>query len=260
MLSGFSPQVAEAARRRFASRQVSTAVARINDDHSAYYFALVERAYVEYRKLKTLTHSLIHGLLLSCVSDKVAPYESDVFFPTLQRELVPKDFRADVNLVPKLVTRALEVFSSNEFLLPYRYVKPGTDSILSLPYVNVGSPRLNKELTSLYERRSASIPAALFKEITRRKRGEGFNINGLNFRGCVNGYEHPIRRCTDSAKCDLAAEMRLGFGLPERFEYDVSCDTGLHRKTFQLCGGRTERVPRSASHLNMRVNGDFRAG
>jgi hypothetical protein len=154
----------------------------------------------------------------------------------------------------------MQLFTSGEFLSLSREVRPSAAPALNLPLLNVKSSRLRTAISELYELRTFTPAPGISKDVARLKGGRGLRIKGIDYRGAVNNDSHPVRRCTDSVFCDVAARLRLGFSLPERFEFDVSCETGLAGKQFRMCDGAAMTIPDWADHLNMRINDDFECG
>jgi hypothetical protein len=200
------------------------------------------------------------GILVSAIPEDLKEEERARFFPSLQRFAIDPSFRSDINRAPDLVQAIIKIFSSAQFDAVTRAASPHQDTRLLLPLRNVGIERLRRHFVDVYEMSACGFSRRLERDIMRMKRGFGYRIRDLNFKGVVNDGTHPIRRCTDSLLCDLQAAMRFGVSIPERFEFDVTCGNGLDRKTFYLCDGEAVKIAGAVSHLNMRINDDFAVG
>jgi hypothetical protein len=113
-------------------------------------------------------------------------------------------------------------------------------------------------MESLYHLRQGNLSTRLNKEVALVKRTGALRIRGIDFKGCINSAVHPVRRCSETKWCDISARIRFGFAVHERFEFDVTRESGsLSDVEFVICDGSTQNVPTRADHLNMRINGDF---
>lgn len=111
----------------------------------------------------------------------------------------------------------------------------------------------------MYELRSVTLRRSAERSISRR-RGGGLNVSGFTFHGAINSDQHPIRRNTATAECDLKARFRLGHEIPVQFEFDVTCAGGLAGREFWQCDGSVSRAPGNVTHVNIRTNDDFAFG
>ncbi|HYG25418.1 MAG TPA: hypothetical protein VD906_00770 [Caulobacteraceae bacterium] len=262
VLSGFDTTVAERIKKNLNSQQTEVAFRKLPCAITTEYFhALAHRACELINRMDKEGAGRIVGVLASCAKTG-AEYELErrAFFPALRRLGFPAAASRDQNGATGVARGILDLLRSEDFNQLYRFVRPAPDAVLSLPVENCRSAKLVSELGRMYEFDAHAPSAAISKEIVRRKGGLGLKVKGLDFRGVTNGDAHPVRRCSDNAVCDVAAAMRLGFKIPPRFEFDVSCETGLSGKRFTLCNGQVQTVSASATHLNMRINGDFREG
>lgn len=262
LFSGFDTKVIERLRVPLKSTQTDVIFAKLPQPISqAYFDGLIHRAATYVDEALNKSDLRIVALVASCLEDELNVHlEQKVFFPSFRRLAFPKAFARDLSKASKIAEAIVQKFASNEFLSTYQFVKPGARAVLSLPFRNANSRRLRSNLESLYNLQIYEPNQNLSKEVAPLKGGRGMRIKGIDFQGCVNDPSHPVRRCTDTRLCDVSARLRLGFSISERFEFDVTCETGLSRKTFQLCDGSTVQIPASASHLNMRINDDFKLG
>lgn len=260
VLSGFTGRFCEAAKRAMAARQISVASVPLTGNVTAEYCSELARRALQLVLGVEGPKEDIQVLLVSCLSKMEKDQEREALFPSLRRLEVPVGFRADIHLARQLSETVAREYRNQAHLTLARAVKASAQSVICLPIENSKSRRLRAEIEAIYFGEAFSLSRTLDKEIVRRKGGRGLRIRDLDFCGRVNGPEHPVRRCTDDPTCDLRAALRLGFPVPPRFEFDVSCEAGLAGKEFVLCGGTKARVSRAADHLNMRINGDYREG
>jgi hypothetical protein len=260
VFSGFDTKVVERLRAPLKSAQTDVVFAKLPQPITqAYFDNLIGHTAGYVDETLNKSDSRIVALVASCLEDEeLMRLEKGVFFPSFRRLAFPKAFARDVGKAKQIAEALVAKFAANEFLAAYQFIKPGVRAVLSLPYMNADSRRLRNNLENLYELEIYEPHQNLAKEVAHLKAGRGMRIRGIDFRGCVNDPSHPVRRCTDTRLCDVSARLRLGFSVPERFEFDVTCETGLAGKKFQLCGGTTQQIPASASHLNMRMNNDFK--
>lgn len=258
VLSGIDARVAD--RMGPALRSMATDVAFVKigpDGLSSDYFLRLSRRTLEVAQRALLrTDTKLLGLLVSAV-DLEEELETDFFFPALRRLSVPKQWRRDVNQSSQIVREIQLTFGSSIYQDVAKYASPQGEDRLLLPIRNTKLDRMSRHFLEIYRMRQVGLTRRLLRDITAMRRGRGYRIRGIDFKGMVNDGTHPIRRCTDSPVCDLRALMRFGVTVPERFEFDVSCSTGLAGKTYYLCDGQPVKVPGGASHLNMRINDDF---
>jgi hypothetical protein len=257
--SGFDARLVEGIRPELEAQQVDVAVVKLWPALPLGYFEkLLERTAALANRQFTDPDVRIVALLVSCVADKDAiEAENEVFWPMLRRLAISPSLSHDIRRAPALATQIISLMTNPEFLSTYERIKPAADATLALPLRNASNARLTRELKSLYELTRFQPTASLGRFVQRLKGRRGLRTNGIDFRGCQNDPRHPVRRMTDSLRCDLSGRFRLGFSVPPRFEFDVSCETGIAGKTFELCDGKRLKVPARASHLNMRINDDF---
>ena len=261
IFSGFDTNVVEACRIRLQSNQTHVAFVRRPESLDARYFdSLLGRSLFQVDRLRLPTER-VHALLVSCVEDlQELALETAAFFPSVQRLGLRRQWRKDINATSQICRSVLQTLTSPVFRDSQELVRHTGSAMALLPLVNVPSRRLTYEIRAIYEMQSRDFTARIAKEVVRLKRGQGIRVGSLTFRSCVNDPSHPIRRQSNKPHCDLSASLRLGFDVPARLEFDVTCDSGLDRKTFCQCDGRSETVPSGTSHLNMRINGDFECG
>jgi hypothetical protein len=261
VFSGFDTKVIEPAKVALNANQTKVIFVPIGGGITSQYFELLLNSTLTFiDEALSAGGTKIIGLVASSIESGAAlDLEKRAFFPAFRRLAFPSAFGKDRSRVNEIVASLISKFTSDDFLETYRYVKPPT-AVLSLPLLNANSRRLFSDMMDLYELKSFRPSGSVDKEVVRMRRGRGLRIKGIDFAGCVNDDTHPIRRCTDSILCDVSARLRLGFSLPSRFEFDVSCEQGIAGKEFRLCDGTTQKIPVWADHLNMRINDDFKCG
>jgi hypothetical protein len=261
VFSGFDSVLVEHARASLRSRQIEAVFVKSTATLNHEYFEkLRTRALEVSRRIVEEDDDRIVSLLASCVPKQTEAIEKSTFFPWLRRIKFPVKYRRDINLIGEMLRKLQSVFSSEEFLGTYDFIRPGASAVLSLPLRNSPSRRLSREIEAIFELDAFRPDNSLGKEVVRLRGGRGFRIGVLNFRPAINNAGHPVRRCTDSDACDAAAFYRLGFSLPARFEFDVTADAGVAGREFWLCDGASSVAPSWATHLNMRVNDDHKFG
>lgn len=261
ILSGIESRVADRLGPALRSAAMDIAFVKIGADGlSADYFArLVQRTLDVAERVMTRPDVKLLGLLISCASTNEQELEREHFFPALRRLEIPREYRRDANQFSEVQRRVRVAFQSVTYEKVVREASPQREDRLLLPVRNSKLERLKRHFVEIYELRQAELSRRLMRDIPAVKKGRGYRIRDADFKGAINDGTHPVRRCTDTPTCDLGALMRFGVPVPERFEFDVSCATGLASKTFCLCDGTPMKIPAGTSHLNMRINDDFMA-
>lgn len=262
VLSGIDTRVIDRVAPILRSMAIQVAFVRMGADGNSrdYYDRLTRRTLQVAAQLLVKPDVKIHALLVSSeLSEDEWACEAAYFFPALRRFEIARSFRRDTNRGQEMARAIHGAFTSISYLELVRKASPQGESRLLLPITNTKLPRLRRHFLEIYRLNETALSRRLERDISRRKGMKGYRVQGLDFRGAVNDGTHPIRRCTDSPECDLAALFRFGVVVPERFEFDVSCETGLEGKTFHLCNDEAVRIPKGTSHLNMRMNDDFLA-
>jgi hypothetical protein len=258
VFSGFDGAVVERLRPMLAAQQTEVVVVKLAPHLDQAYF---DRLFARFWQVASghLADPAARwvGLLASAAEAAEEEMERAAFFPMLRRHSVERRRARDVNAATRLGNELIALLTGSDFLVTYRRVKPAPDAVLALPIENCPASRLRNELQRLYNMDAFEPAPALDRFIQRLKKGGGLRARALTFKGCTNDPKHPVRRVTDSDRCDAESRFRLGFSIPARFEFDVSCETGLTGKTFYCCDGGPVRITKSPSHLNMRINGDF---
>lgn len=262
VLSGFDTRVSDRVRASLSSRRAEVAfVKSYGEADDSYFERLSKRAWELVEKATRAGDQIVLGVLASSLSlESEVDKERSTFFPSLRRLAFATNRRRDVNTATQSADEIVSAITDDKFLELKAFVKPTLGRPLLLPVRNARSKILRTQLERLYEGLEYVPTANLQKEIVKLKENRGLRVRGVDFSSVVNNPRHPIRRCSDSAACDLKAVMRLGFFVPDRFEFDVEVESGLSNKEFWTCDGTSRSISRSASHLNMRMNDDFGEG
>jgi hypothetical protein len=262
ILSGIDPRVADRIGPGLRSRATDVAFVKIGSDGFSqdYFSRLTARALSISVRTLGRQDTKLYALLVSAIPCDDQDTEAEYFFPAARRLEVAREYRRDVNQASNLAQLIQDAFASPVYTDLARRVSPQGEDRLLLPIVNTKLGRMRRHFLEIFRLRSSGLSRRLERDINRMRGGRGYRIVGMDFRGALNDGTHPIRRCTDSPTCDLQALMRFGVAIPERFEFDVSCEKGLEGKTFHLCDGTPVRVSKGVSHLNMRINDDFVPG
>lgn len=259
IFSGFDTRYIEKTKPSLKANQIIPIFRKLVPDSWPEYFQQLSSEI----ELVTRKPILVEGkeaicFLASCVNNvEISTVENEYFFPAMRKITFSNDFRADTSKINLFITKCLDAFNSEDTIELKRQVKSWKRATLRLPPKNIDIKYFKNCLKSLYEMDSALPPDNLSKYIQMRNGNKKLRVNGVDFEGVLNGPMHPVRRCTDSHKCDVHARFRLGFNVPERFEFDVSCEKGFNGKSFKRCDGIGYIVRNEATHLNMRVNDDF---
>ena len=260
MFSGFDPRVSENARRYLQASQVLVVQGGSKASGRNYFQDSLLAARYNIRQIENEDVRL-NFILVSCIEDSaMRDLEQEAFFPALRRLQVPAAWRGDIHGGRRIADAVIASFNSARTQELQAITKWSAAAVALLPCENIRPQRLRRELEGMYHMNVGSFSRRLNRDVLRMKRGKGIRVGNLEFKGCLNDPSHPVRRTSDQAQCDVGAALRLGFGVPIRFEFDVSCAQGLAGLRFRHCDGVTEQIQRDASHVNMRINGDFQPG
>lgn len=256
--SGFDSRVTEGARRLLQGSQVRVAHGPKSKEIDDNYFEKILLSTLFHVKNIKANDAIVDAILVSCLdSGSELRLEQRAFFPAFRRLQLPMELRRDVHAGARIAAAVIHAFKSEVSDRLRRSTRCGPCAVALLPCENVRLGRFRTELFNMYEMAMSDFSRRLERDVRRMRGGRGLKIGTLEFKGCENGPSHPIRRTSQKEHCDVAAMLRLGFSVPERFEFDICCDAGLEGKTFYHCDGRSERAPRGSTHVNMRINGDF---
>ncbi|PYF06947.1 hypothetical protein C8J30_12230 [Rhodobacter viridis] len=240
---------------------------------NGYFEALAKQLLFEIDRLKGARSDVrFFVILVSAIAEDKLDDEYVSFFPALIRLGIQKDQANNKSATKKIVERIDALFRDESFVDLIKTVSARKKSHLLLPVRNAAETSLRKmfdeiyaggELRSKEGRFSAELEIfekTVLKKITVIRRSKALKMGAISFAPVLNGPAHPIRRCTDTAVCDVKAKLRFGALVAERFEFDVTCDRKLSAKSFYLCGGGDIKPSQEDTHLNMRINDDFKGG
>lgn len=259
VLSGIDSRLLEKTKPILSSRQITVISEKMQDNIGSYVDSLLSRTNSELSKISSGGNCKIIAMVASFLNDDYdISVETRTFFPILRRLSLPYSWRSDINRYNEIADRITATFKSEDFgKLSYSFKKPLDDTLL-LPHINCNCQQLTNEFISIYNMHQSNLSSKINKYVNRIKKTKALNIKGVQFEGCLNNESHPVRRCSDDAWCDIAAQFRFGFEVPSRFEFDVTASNGIAGKTFHLCNGTAQKIPSHADHLNMRINGDYK--
>jgi hypothetical protein len=261
---GFGTKFVELIRKRLlaqrAGRSVRIGVVSRQATHEEHVTSLVQRLLSLLEQDSADDQNLRLLVVSTRTNIQDDQFERACFIPAVRRMIVDPQTQSAPQKAFALVDEihaALDRWSRDD---TRSVARPRHDAIALLPLRNANVPALNEWLDQKAHFGNGPLPNKLLKRISRQSNGDGVLIGNIKFKGVLNGPGHPIRRRTDTAVCDLKARSRLGHLVPANFEFDVSCKNGLGARRFWLCDGQVAIVPASATHLNMRVNDDFKYG
>ncbi len=261
VFSGIHPKVVERLEPTLRSIGIEPVVVSMGGAANADYFErLAHQALCVAQKQRAQGSIRLTSALVSALSLEEAELETDTFFPSLRRVSVRPEWRNNPAASKQIAAVVQDFFQTQAATNIARQIASRKDERLLLPPRNTPSKFLAGQFLDIYHCRSHALSAKVEKEIIVQRGGRGIRVVDLQFAPLLNGNQHPVRRCTDSSACDLKASFRFGAAVPPRFEFDVTGENGLKSKRFCLCDGRSHRVSAKATHLNMRINDDFKEG
>ena len=260
IFSGVSARVTDRVRPQLASAAIESAFVRFDGIATDGYFDdLIARSLEVARRLIAPGNVRLSVFLISALeTNEDRTREKAAFFPAVRRLTVSRAFRNDFNRANEFARIIATAFLSAGHKA---FVKSlDKNSPLLLPLRNTPCRPMQGNFNEIYERTTEQISQVVSRHIVNPRGSRGHRVKDLMFMPAVNSGIHPIRRCSDSVDCDLKALMRFGVAVPERLEFDVSCENGLQGKHFALCDGQSMKINKGVSHLNMRINDDFQEG
>ena len=260
IFSGFDTRVVAKVSPQLTSTATDLAFVKLSGEaDSSYFQSLVARTLVIAERSLARGDVRLTTLLVSCLdTEEDREREARAFFPAVRRLSLDTSLRKDLNRSSDIASAVVSAFRNPEQTDFARSLHQ--DVRLLLPVRNTPCKPLIGSFRAIYERSASSVSPRVQRRILSRRGRPGFMVRDLAFCPATNDGTHPVRRCTDSPECDLKAFMRFGVAVPERFEFDVSSDTGLKGKTFEYCDGTHHRVTKDVGHINMRINDDHRLG
>lgn len=200
------------------------------------------------------------SVLVSALNDSEREVEADAFFPALRRITIRPEWRNNPSAAGHISRLVQDYFKSEAVRDFSRRIASNRENRMLMPRRNTPCKGLGDEFLSIYHRDAEILSAKIEKDIVALRSGRGLKVSNLTFKPTLNNGQHPVRRCTESNLCDLKAAFRFGVGVQQRFEFDVTSDNGFKSKSFLLCDGSLKRITVQVTHLNMRINDDFKEG
>lgn len=261
IFSGVHPKVV--ARLAPSLRSVRIEPVTVTPDptlSSAYFERLAKQAlHVATRQMERGDVRLT-SVLVSALEDSCCTAETEAFFPALRRLAIRPEWGNNPSAALQIGCLVQEYFRSEPIREFTRRITSNRETRMLLPRRNTPSKTLEECFILIYHCKTEVLSRKLEKDIVSVRRSRDLKVSNLTFKPALNGGQHPVRRCTDTDLCDLKAAFRFGVGVPARFEFDVSSDNGFKSRSFLLCDGSSQRITAEATHLNMRINDDFREG
>lgn len=250
----------EQIRKVLQSNNIEIVNIKQERDFRRYLEDLADRLLTVSARFRDLS-GVVSVMLVSGASEQSQISQEDEFFSPALR--IFRFHRSIEKSQPDARKFALELvgrFVAWERSRFHRLVRPSAGSVALLPLRNAGSDLLRKSIYEMANFQRDELDSRVFREITPAKRDSGIKVRHLVFKGIVNPPGHPVRRCTCTVHCDVHAAFRLGHPVPDSFEFDITTARAISVSRFYLCDGSESRVPVKASHLNMRINDDFKPG
>ncbi|MCP3735024.1 hypothetical protein M9979_09100 [Sphingomonas sp. RP10(2022)] len=261
VFSGIHPKVVDRLAPTLRSTGIDAVVVKPDDTVTAGYFERLARQTLCAANRATARGQVrLTSVLISALDADAAELETEAFFPALRRVPVPSEWRNNTAAAKPMATLVQDYFRDEASRCFTRGLAACRERRLLLPPRNTPSKALAARFRQIYHRDASDLGAKVDKEVTVQRGGRGLKVHNLQFVPTVNSDRHPVRRCTDTYSCDLKAAFRFGAPVAARFEFDLTADNGLATKLFHLCDGSTQVVSPQATHLNMRINDDFKEG
>ncbi len=195
-------------------------------------------------------------ILFSCREEDPST-EKKWFFPWTFRVPLDRSLATDTGQFSRLIEQidcGIKSFKDSDVV---NSVRRRSDKRFLLPIRNSNIKALSDSFDDIFFR-GLNLNGAAKRNIKKVRKKNQIKIGNLTFEYSINSTVHPVRRVTDSDLCDLQARFRFGVPIPSSFEFDVSCESGLKGKVFSQCCGSKQPISGSPSHLNMRINDDFK--
>jgi hypothetical protein len=260
VFSGVETRVVDRLVRQLAANNVDSAFVEIRRRtyDEDYFQRLLAQTLVVLERVRARGDVPASAFLVSSLIDEDDLIrEQNHFFPALRRVALNPEWRGNPDAAVRIQAAVLEHYRSGEEREFIRTVSAKREARFLLPIYNTRCKSLESLFLSVYSREAASLSKRVTREIVCLRKRKGYRVSGLDFAVAINNERHPVRRCSPTAKCDLEAAFRFGSPVPERLEFDVTCENGLRKKSFRQCDGSTASVNAEPTHINMRINGDF---
>jgi hypothetical protein len=260
VLCGISTRVIDPMTKALRANAIEPVFTKVSVDTGSYLESLLANTCATIKALDCDQKIRIRSLtVISGFSkDEDIALEARFFFPAARRFAVKPEYRNNPASSAAVRDAIIRLFKNKNEVDSRKEIRGDIRNLL--PLRNCGCKGITDSVSAIYLRDTNLIDRKVDKEICRVKGSKALRIRGIDFLPANNNDRHPIRRCSDSLGCDLAASFRLGVPVNERFEFDVTCRTGLKGKTFYQCSGSANDLTHEPSHLNMRINDDHAVG
>lgn len=256
ILAGISPRVAEACSKQLRSNSISPISVKLNDQFDEDYLnRLLDQVQVA-TKWETARGNQIDLVLASfIIGNKELELEAEYFRTAARRLAMKPEWKNNTSSAKIICDKVIAHVQSAERKDFNSSVK--SDYRILLPRRNCGAKSVCDFFDKVFGMEATQVGGRMAREVAYVRKKKSLRIRGVDFSPQVNNGKHPIRRCSDTRICDLAASFRFGVSVDSRMEFDVTCETGLRYKSFYQCDGTEQKITQEPTHLNMRINDDF---
>lgn len=260
IFSGIHPRVVTRLAPTLRSVGIEVVAVALDANEGDYFERLAKQALHIAARERRRSDVRLTSVLISALDERDLDEESAAFFPALRRVPIQSEWRNNLSASGKINQIVQDYFRSTAVREFARRLGANKEVRMLLPRRNTPHKKLTEEFSAIYRLDVDALSGKIEKDIVVLRGGRGMKVSSLMFKPVLNNGRHPIRRCTTSSIADLQAAFRFGVGVPERFEFDVTSDKGLKGSSFFHCGGALHRITAEATHLNMRINDDFKEG
>lgn len=203
--------------------------------------------------------SVSRFVILSNLDAEFQEIEANYFCPAALRIAFPIPNHNDPSFVQRAIDNLKYSLKSFDSEVNKKAVI-SRGSILRLPLRNIGEGRYAEDIRNIFWLQKKDISTYCKRRIKFVSSKSIFECRSLQFKPAKNSARHPVRRITNSSECDLKAWFRLSYSIDERFEFDVTTTGNWSGKRLHQCCGTAESVQTGKTHINMRINDDFKTG
>jgi hypothetical protein len=263
IFSGISTRVVDRLVPQLGANGVDCSFVKFNNDYldADYYDRLAAQTVIIISRALERKPVTLSGVLVSCVQVQSSiDLEVATFFPAFRRLSINAEWRNNPDAAGRIAASILAHFQSSAEKDFLRSVSVRRDARFLLPVRNTRCKSLVDQFRQIYAMRSYALSNRVNREVVSLRGRRAYRVNGIDFQPVINNEKHPVRRTSDTTRCNLAASFRFGALVPQRLEFDVTCENGLRKKSFSHCDGTLEMITVEASHINMRANDDFEYG
>ena len=260
VLSGISTRVVDGFVQQLNSNGVGSAFVKASTKgfDADYFERLLSQVFVMIGRARERSPCLLTIVLVSCIRDPAElALERSAFFPAVRRLGINPEWRNNPDAARRIADTVLRHIQSQEEKDFLKTISVRGEARLLLPVFNTKCKALLDQFSLIYAMESRGLSNRVNREVVSLRGKRVYRVRGVDFAPVVNNEQHPIRRCSATKQCDLAALFRFGSAVPERMEFDVSCEDGLRKKVFHQCDGTSGSTNIQSTHVNMRINDDF---